>query len=225
MTDVLHASQPSSAALMAWADLWPSGTAGCSHGWTEQLPPGVHALLDETGDDAARWLAVLTGYAAPSQGQVVCAGLNSQLEPSAFQAQVFWHNPRQPLEAREIAAHQWAQSMAQRWPQWSDEAWQAHCEGFGLEPHLLKPLWHLSTGTLRKLGIAAALASGARVTVIEEPIAALDTASIRYLSQALDALGEALASTPEAPRWIIVAHWEPLAGVTWDEVLAPPVLV
>ncbi len=92
--------------------------------------------------------------------------------------------------------------MAQRWPHWSDEAWQAHCEGFGLEPHLLKPLWHLSTGTLRKLGMAAALASGARVTVIEEPIAALDTASIRYLSQALDALGEALASTPEAPRWM-----------------------
>ena len=72
--------------------------------------------------------------------------------------------------------------------------------------------------------MAAALASGARVTVIEEPVAALDTASIRYLSQALDALGEALASAPKTPRWVIVAHWEPLAGVTWDEGLAPPAL-
>ena len=121
MTTVLHASQ-APAALLAWADLWPGGGTRQQHGWSEQLHPGVHVLLDETGDDAVRWLALLTGYAAPGQGQVECAGLNSQLHQSAFQAQVYWHNPRQPLEAREISAHQWAQGTAQRWPQWSDEA-------------------------------------------------------------------------------------------------------
>ena len=87
-----------------------------------------------------------------------------------------------------------------------------------------KPLWHLSTGCLRKLGIATALASGARLTVIEEPIAALDGDSIRYLCQALDTLGESVAEHYDNPRWVLVAHWEPLPSVTWDEVLVAPSL-
>ena len=42
---------------------------------------------------------------------------------------------------------------------------------FALQTHLSKPLWHLSTGSLRKLGLVAALCSGARLTLIEEPSA------------------------------------------------------
>lgn len=209
-------------AIMEWVDLRPSGVPQPFRGWTEQLKPGINVLLDEAGNDASPWLALLTGYAAPGSGHVHCCGLNSHPHCGTYQAQVYWHNPRLELQDREITAQRWLQATAQRWPQWHDAAWQAHCEGFQLAPHLGKPLCHLSTGTLRKLGIAAALASGARLTVIEEPVAGLDAESIRYLSQALDVLGEDLASSPDEPRWIIVAHWEPLSGVTWDEVLVPP---
>lgn len=212
-------------ALMCWTDLWPGSIQMSPSGWTEELHPGVNVLIDETGDDATPWLTVLTGHALPGRGQVQCAGLCSQANSAAYQAQVYWHNPRLPQADDQITAQQWLESTVQRWPDWSHEAWAAHCEGFALQPHMDKPLWHLSSGSLRKLGIAAALASGALLTVIEEPVAALDSNSIRYLSQALDALGEALAATPVAPRCVIVAHWEPLPGVTWDEVLAPPALV
>lgn len=212
-------------ALMRWVDLWPNSQPNVAGGWSEQLQPGVSVLLDETGDDAAHWLAVLTGFTAPKRGQVWCADLSSEADHRAYQRQVFWHNPRLPLHDKEITAAQWITRMTLRWPTWNDAAWQTHCTGFELKPHLAKPLWHLSTGCWRKLGLAAALASGAPLTVIEEPIAALDGDSIRYLAKALDSVGEALANTPECPRWIIVAHWEPLAGVTWDEVLAPPTLV
>ena len=214
-------SQP----LMVWTNLWPNGVPAQPKGWTEQLNPGVSVLLDEAGEEAQQWLAALTGHAIPGSGSVQCSGLDSQADSAVYQAHVFWHNPRMEMQAREITGLEWLQTVAQRWPAWSEDAWQAHSQGFELEQHLHKPLWHLSTGSLRKLNIAAALASGARLTVIEEPIAGLDQASIRYLSQALDSLGEDLASAPDAPRWVIVAHWEPLAGVTWDEVLAPPCLV
>ena len=211
-------------ALLHWDDLWPYSASSSSNGWSEQVNPGVTLLLDETGDEAVQWLAVITGFAKPVRGRVACAGLDSQTDIQAYQAQVFWHNPRAPLQDKEISAAQWIHAMAQRWPAWGEVQWQAHCGGFGLTPHMDKPLWHLSTGCLRKLGIAAALASGARLTVIEEPIAALDGDSIRYLCQALDTLGESVAEHYDNPRWVLVAHWEPLPSVTWDEVLVAPSL-
>lgn len=209
---------------MVWSDLWPSGIKPCAKGWTEQLPPGMSLLLDETGEEASQWLAALTGHAEPARGRVQCHGLCSQADTVAYLAQVYWHNPRQEQAQREITAQQWLDSVSTQWSTWCDAEWQAHCQGFELQAHLDKPLWHLSTGTLRKLGMAAAMASGAQLTVIEEPIAALDSNSIRYLCKALDGLGERMAGDPDTPRWVIVAHWEPLAGVTWDEVLAPPSL-
>ena len=211
-----------SPALLRWEDLWPRGVQAAAKGWTEAVQPGVTLLLDETGDDAGPWLDVLTGQVLPMRGFVECAGLNTQTDAQAYQSHVFRHNPRTPQEDPEISASQWIQRMEQQWPTWNTEQWQVHCEGFGLGLHMSKPLSHLSAGSLRKLGIAAALASGARLTVIQEPIAALDSESIRYLCKALDALGEDLAEKSEGPRWVVVAHWEPLPGVTWDEVLAAP---
>ena len=211
--------------LMVWSDLWPAAVHPSAKGWTEHLPPGMSVLLDETGEEAAQWMPVLTGHTVPGRGRVQCLGVCSQADTRAYQQQVFWHNPRIPLGSRESTAQQWVDTVQAQWSStWNEAQWQAHCLGFELQAHLDKPLWHLSTGTLRKLGIAAGLASGARVTVIEEPIAALDSNSIRYLCQALDALGEHMAGDPASPRWVIVAHWEPLTGVTWDEVLVPPSL-
>lgn len=211
-------------ALMVWVDLWPAGFEASSQGWSEQLRPGISVLIDETGDEASHWLSALAGHTVPDRGRVQCLGLCSQVDSAAYQAQVYWHNPRLHLPSGELTAQQWLQQEAQRWPVWSDAAWNLHSEGFELGAHMDKPLWHLSTGCLRKLGIAAALSSGARLTLIQEPIGALDRNSIRYLSAALDKLGEELAEQTQSPRWIMVSHWEPLAGVTWDEVLAPPAL-
>ena len=209
---------------MVWTDLWPVGFESAGKGWTEQLRPGISVLIDDTGEEASHWLSALAGSALPGRGRVQCAGLCSQVDSSAYQAQVYWHNPRAHTQSGELSAQQWVQQVASRWPTWSDAAWHRHCEGFELGPHMDKPLWHLSTGSLRKLGIAAAFSSGARLTMIEEPIGALDSASIRYLCKALDAMGEELAEKSQSPRWVMVSHWEPLSGVTWDEVLAPPSL-
>jgi ABC-type transport system involved in cytochrome c biogenesis ATPase subunit len=224
MSNATHEDIDQVPAGMVWSDLWPAGFAAIRKGWSEQLRPGISLLLDESGEEATHWLAVLAGHAVPGRGRVQCAGLCSQADSRAYPAQVYWHNPRAQVNLRELSAAQWLEQVAQHWPQWSDAAWHSHCVGFELGLHMDKPLWHLSTGCLRKLGIAAALASGARLTLIEEPLAALDSNSIRYLCEALDALGKTLADEPQPPRWIVVAHWEPLAGVTWDEVLAPPAL-
>jgi ABC-type transport system involved in cytochrome c biogenesis ATPase subunit len=88
-----------------------------------------------------------------------------------------------------------------------EAAWQRHAEGFGLGPHLHKPLYALSTGSRRKSGLAAALASGAALTLLDDPAAALDAASVAYLKQAL-----AVSGAPQG-RAIVVASSDELSDV------------
>ena len=60
-------------------------------------------------------------------------------------------------------------------------------ESLSITPHMDKPLYMLSTGSRRKVWLAAAFASGALVTLLDEPFAALDASSIacvkRFLTQ------------------------------------------
>ena len=66
--------------------------------------------------------------------------------------------------------------------------------------------------------LMSCLASGAQLTLIDEPVAGLDRASIRYLCQAL-------ADTAQAPdRALVVAHYEALDGVPWRAVIELPEL-
>ena len=76
-----------------------------------------------------------------------------------------------------------------------------------LGPHLTKPGTMLSAGTRRKVWLAGAFASGAAVTLLDEPFAALDKASIGFVLELLD---DAAASSTRA--WV-VADYEAPRGV------------
>ena len=64
--------------------------------------------------------------------------------------------------------------------------------------------------------MAAALASQAPLTLIDEPIAGLDKPSIAYLAQALG------CSSRGGERAVVVAHYATLPGVQWAQVLELP---
>lgn len=81
-----------------------------------------------------------------------------------------------------------------------------------LTPHLDKRLNMLSTGTRRKVGLVAALASGAVVTLLDQPFVSLDQASIRTLQEMLS------DTYQDAARACLIAAYEkpphmPLAAV------------
>ena len=67
-----------------------------------------------------------------------------------------------------------------------------------------KQLFMLSTGSKRKVFLAAALASGAQLTLFDDPFAALDATSIRFVLGWLDA---AASATNRA--WVIAGHVVP----------------
>lgn len=78
--------------------------------------------------------------------------------------------------------------------------WQALVDGFSLAPHLQKKMFMLSTGSKRKVWLAAALASKRPLTLLDEPTAGLDLAGREELVAALGAVGDS------GPPTVLVTH-------------------
>lgn len=183
--------------------------------WSAHLRSG--ATLVRGGDSSGKTtlLHLLAGVLVPEQGSLVLAGTAAASAPEAYRRQVFWQDPRSDaLHAQ--SARTWFDSLPARYRAWDAQALAAHVQGFGLQPHLDKPLYQLSSGSQRKVLMAAALASGAVLTLIDEPLAGLDRPSVIYLQHALT------RTAAQAGRAIVVAHYETLPDVPWvDEIVLP----
>lgn len=184
-------------------------------GFDADFGPGLALLIDEEGEAKTVLLRVLAGEVTPVAGMARWHGRDVAALPAAERAaQIFWRDPRAPWP--EISPTQWAQELTARHPAWSATDWPAHVQGLGLAEHLHKEMFRLSTGSLRKVLLAAALASGAPLTLIDEPEAALDWASIRYLRGVLAAEAQRCRASG---RVVVVANYEPMPEVPWGQVL------
>jgi len=181
------------------------------------LPPGVTWLGGGEGSGKTTLLQLLAG-ALPAnavQGQLCLQGVNLAKDPSAYRRQVAWLDPRDGAcdcqTAREIFA-----AMAEQHARWNPDALQAHIAGLSLVPHLDKALDMMSSGTRRKVLIAATLAARAPLTLLDQPFMALDRPSINYL---LDLLAEAARHSSRA--WV-VADYEAPPGVALSNTVELP---
>lgn len=187
---------------------------GCAvfDGFGMQLPAGLALVMGGESRGKSTLLRLLAGDLAVQRGTVVLQGVDQQREPLAYAQHVFWADPRTAaLDA--LTPRGWWQGLPQRYPGWDAGALQSHVQGFSLQDHLDKPLFALSTGSKRKVLMAAALASGAALTLIDEPVSGLDKPSATHLAQALSAA----ATAPG--RVVLVAHYEPLPGAQWGTVV------
>jgi energy-coupling factor transporter ATP-binding protein EcfA2 len=81
-------------------------------------------------------------------------------------------------------------------------------EGLALTEHRAKRLFMLSTGSRRKVWLAAAFASGAAVTLLDDPFAALDKPSIGFVTELLQE-----AAGHSSRGWVVTGYAAP-DGVT-----------
>lgn len=184
-------------------------------GFDAELGPGLALLIDEEGEAKTPLLRLLAGEQAPEAGVVRWRGQDVAAWPAKQRAvDIFWRDPRAPWP--EISPLQWVEQLRARYPHWSAGDWQAHASGLGLDEHLHKEMFRLSTGSQRKVLLAAALASGAPLTLIDEPEAALDRVSIRHLRSALTQEAQRGGQTG---RVFVVAHYEMIPDVPWDQIL------
>ena len=179
--------------------------------WAARLAPGVTLVRGGEGCGKSTLLSLLAGT-LPAQGgtlQIRDAPLATQ--PERYRAQVFWADPRSSAW-EQVTPSAYFQSLPEQYPRFDAQAVAELADDLGLTPHLAKPMYMLSTGSKRKVWLAAAFASGAAVTLLDEPFAALDPASIRFVR-------ELLAEAVEHPSraWVLADYTAPagvaLAGV------------
>ncbi|GAP34677.1 ABC transporter ATP-binding protein [Piscinibacter sakaiensis] len=179
-------------------------------GLSFELPPGLTRLDAERGKTSL--LRALAGT-LPATGGFRLDG-RSWL-PGEGAGSVAAIDPRDPAWDP-LTPDALAERLRPRLPRWQPADWERHLARFGLHEHRAKTLGMLSTGSRRKVALAATLAGGARLNLLDEATAGLDRPS-------LDALEEALAA--EAARgdraWLLAAAWGLEDRLPWAGVLAP----
>lgn len=174
--------------------------------FSTEVPPGVTWVHGGEGSGKTTLLRLMAGDLSAHSGRLQINGVALVDEPQAYGRQVFWADPRSDVFDGITPLAYWAAALL-RYPAFDTELLASLVCGFSLAPHQDKALYMLSAGSKRKVWLAAALACGAAVTLLDEPFAALDKASIAVV---LDVLEEAAAHPKRA--WV-VADYEAPRGV------------
>jgi ABC-type multidrug transport system ATPase subunit len=165
--------------------------------------PGITLVRGGDGRGKSTLLRLMAGDIQAQSGDLVIHGISLAQQPLAYKSQVFWTDPRSS-SFDQVTALAYFESLMGRYPQW-DEALMAELyAGLSLAPHGDKPLYMLSTGSKRKVWLAAAFASGAALTLLDEPFAALDKVSILFVRSLL----KAQAMNP-ARAWVVASYEAP----------------
>ncbi len=146
-----------------------------------QAGAGVLGVIGDEGRGKSALLRLIAGELRPDAGSI---RIGAPADPVAPRQRLFWCDPQSDRHDGLVARDYLAMQRQGR-PGWSEAALAAQLEGFALHEHLDKRLEMLSTGTRRKLRLAAALASGATLVLLDDPGAALDARSQRHLAEAL----------------------------------------
>lgn len=181
-------------------------------GWAEQplfdglsfdIPPGVSLLRGDDGSGKSTLLRLLAGAQNPDAGSLAIHGIHLDERHDAYRHQVFWIDPQ--TEAHDaLAAKGYLESLSHHYPNFDPETMAELVNGFALGPHLAKPMYMLSTGSRRKVWLTAAFAAGTPLTLIDQPFAALDAPSIRFLRELLQD-----AADHPSRAWLLADHEAP----------------
>lgn len=185
---------------------------GLRFGWSESplfdqlsfdVPPGVSLVRGDDGSGKSTLLRLLAGAQNADAGVLAIHGVRLDTQHDAYRHQVFWIDPQ--TEAHDaLAAKGYLDSLSHHYPHFNAETMRELAEGFGLGPHLAKPMYMLSAGSRRKVWLTAAFAAGTPLTLIDQPFAALDAPSIRFLRELLND-----AADHAARAWLLANHEAP----------------
>jgi ABC-type multidrug transport system ATPase subunit len=167
-------------------------TQGPIQNLTFTWPAGLSWVCGDEGKGKTTLLRLLAGDVQPTAGAVV-----------APEGGMFWADLQKPEHDATTVQACW-DTLQARWPNWNDALLQDLAEALHMNPHREKQLHMLSAGSRRKVMVVAALASGATVTLLDQPFAALDLASIRIIQ---DFLREAAEHPSRA--WIVADYEAP----------------
>ena len=163
------------------------------------LPPGLVAV---TGDEGAGKTRLLRGLCEASRA------LAGQAARPAL-----WLDLSLPGQDEQVAQQVW-DTLRQRCPLWDPALQHDLAVALGLQAHLGKKLFMLSTGSRRKVALVGLLAGGAAVTCLDQPFAALDAGSARVVREFLADVAN------HATRTWVVADYAADPRLPWRRQIA-----
>jgi ABC-type transport system involved in cytochrome c biogenesis ATPase subunit len=186
---------------------WDAGDRPLFQDWQGRIGPGVTLVQGDEGSGKSS-LAAPAGRCAAGPGRppLNLGGAELATQPQRYRSQVFWIEPRTDAHDQDIAAV-WLDQLRNQHAAFDDTDLPALFDALGLTEHLHKPLYMWSTGSRRKLWFAGARASGAPLTLVDEPFAAIDRRSIAVMLEVLRAQAAA------ARRAWVLADYEAPPGV------------
>jgi len=162
------------------------------------IGPGLTAITGDEQSGKTSLLRTLTGELAPLSGKV------SPVDALYLDLQLPGHDQDTPADV-------W-QGLQSTCPRWNSALQAELTHALGLEAHLDKRLFMLSTGSRRKVALVGLLACGASLVCLDQPYTALDLASVRIIRMFL----QDMAKHPT--RAWVVADYVADPGVPWRQI-------
>lgn len=171
--------------------------------WSARIPAGLTLVRGGDGCGKTTLLRLLAGDLPASAGRLQIHGVELQSSPVSYRQQVFWLDPRSTA-FDQITPRDYYKSLTGRFAKFDERLLPDLLDGLSLVPHLDKSIYMLSTGTRRKVWLAAAFASGAAATLLDEPFAALDRSAIAFVMELLED-----AATHPTRAFVLADHEAP----------------
>jgi ABC-type multidrug transport system ATPase subunit len=169
-------------------------------GWQADFAAGITWVQGGNGSGKSTLLKLLAGALPPAVGAIHAAGVDAQLQAVHYRRQVFWCGPG-AIAFDHLRPPEYFAFLRSLYLRFDMTQVQQQAAALGLSPFMGTRLRELSTGTQRKVWLAAAFAVGTPVVLLDEPLNALDAASLQHV---LAQLARCAADTQCA--WIVASH-------------------
>ena len=176
--------------------------------------PGLTLLFGGESCGKSSLLRLLAGVLTAQKGGIEWRWLDpAQSLGQTHAPSVYWMDPRD-AQHDAIAARAYFDLLRARHAEFSQPDLDALVQDLGLDEQLEKPLYMLSTGSKRKVWLAGAFASHCRLTLLDEPFAALDQRSVLRVKAWLNRVAQ------DTERAFVMADYEVPQGVLISHSLA-----
>jgi ABC-type transport system involved in cytochrome c biogenesis ATPase subunit len=176
---------------------WPRAGGERQPARSFSVGAGLTVVRGGEGRGKSTLLRLMAGLAEPASGVI------RRLAASTFMPDCADH------AHDAVSAAAYLATVQQGLPDWDAAIQSAVAEGFGLSEHIDKPMFMLSTGSRRKVGLVAAAAGKAQLTLLDTPYAALDARARNLLTRRLEE-----AAHDRQRAWVVADYELPpgLAG-------------
>lgn len=143
--------------------------------------------------------------------QALClTGSSTNSAADTAQRRAIWLDLNLPGLDQQTPSAFW-RAQQSLWPDWNETLQSDLVQALQLTAHVHKQLFMLSRGSRRKVGLVAILASGASISCLDQPYAALDLASIKVIRAFLSDMAE------HASRTWLLADYEADPHLAWRQ--------